>query len=613
QTTKTNGGGELIATLDSSVPLNGVKVSLAIENHAAVIADPVSIKSENIDVTCKANGESPVLVDEDYTCTAKVTDAVGNKISGKTVKWMVKDNSELKPVPDSGETNGFGEVTTTLTSHTAVSNIIVMASVDGQPNGESKEQINFAWPEITIDTLPKDHNVTVGGQEKYSLTATVWRKKNEALYKGQNIKFKWAKPQLSNGTDAPDVTLSPLPDTSQLVNPTDGTLKANLVSSKAQQVKACLDIDGRKPASPICSALMHFVDPPIEFEISSVEVTNFDKDKPLLGNGASEYIYKAMIVAKDTKKTIPNHMFSGVVWAHDHDKIEEKKFPQPEAYSPTNGDKFTTDGKGYLYARLKSNVGVKNVKVTLKMPEPDGAIVKLDADKQVSFKPIALPAVLYVYNTNRTESKYFDNTNGKRHPHTIFYNLYGELRASRNSGSFNKDEIIYKAIDIDSTTYKDQMLSFGPENRGPIEFQAPGSATITATISKESGEIQLYEYKMSAVKMAELSSSSHGYKNITDDIECKNSESVKNVYDDLFSDEEVSNSSDIYSVYNEFGNLYNWGVFSSVPGIDKNKMTFIVKNTMLDNGKKFRVYDSKNNTFDDYSEGIVLCYLAYKK
>ncbi|WP_443089575.1 inverse autotransporter beta domain-containing protein [Xenorhabdus sp. Sc-CR9] len=609
QTTKTNEAGELIATLDSKVPLNGVKVSLAIENHAAVTADPVSIKSENIDVTCKANDEIPVLVDESYMCTAKVTDAVGQGIPEKTVNWMVKDHSALKPTPLSGKTNEHGEVMATLTSKTAVSDIVVTASIEGQPDqGKSKEQINFIWPEITINTSPKDHDVTVGRQEKYSLIATVWRKKNETAYKGQDIKFKWTKPQLSDGTDTPDVILSPSPDTLQFVNPNDGTLKANLTGSKAQQVKACLDIDGRTPASPACSVLMNFIEPPPEFKIASVEVTNFDKNKPLQGDGISEYEYRALIVTKDKKVAIPNHTFKGVNWIHDHDKIKEKKFPPPEAYSPTNEDKFKTDEKGYLYAKLKSRVGVKNVKVTLKIPEPDGTEAKLDADKQVAFNPIVQSAVLYVYNADKSESRYFDNTNGKRHPHTIFDTLRGELRESRSSGSFNQDEITYGMLDVDSPLYKDEMLSFGTGS-GPILFQAPGSATI----NKESGEIQFYEYKISAVKMTKISSSSNGYTNITDNIDCKRESFLTGMYNDLYSDKEASNPTDIYALHNEFGNLYNWGVFSGYPEMDKNKVTIVVKNTNLNNSDEFRICDSKNNVFDDYSEGIVLCYLAYGK
>ncbi|WP_319931865.1 hypothetical protein, partial [Xenorhabdus santafensis] len=80
QTTKTNGGGELIATLDSSVPLNGVKVSLAIENHAAVTADPVAFipdKSKyHIDGGLTASPKGPLTVGDGafYTFTAKIID-----------------------------------------------------------------------------------------------------------------------------------------------------------------------------------------------------------------------------------------------------------------------------------------------------------------------------------------------------------------------------------------------------------------------------------------------------------------------------------------------------------------------------------------------------------
>nr|WP_269146879.1 inverse autotransporter beta domain-containing protein [Xenorhabdus nematophila] len=606
QTMETNEKGELIATLDSSVPLNGVKVSLAIENHAAVTADPVSIKSENIDVTCKANGEFPVLVDESYRCTAKVTDAVGQGIPGKTVNWMVKDHSDLKPAPPSGKTNEHGEVMATLTSNIAVSDIVVTASVEGQPDkGESKEQINFIWPEITIDTSPKDHEFTVDGQEKYSLSATVWREENKIAYKGQDIKFKWAKPQLSDGTDAPDVTLSPSPDTSQFVNPSDGTLKIDLASNKAQQVKACLDIDGRTPASPTCSALINFIGVPPEFKIASVEVTNFDKDKPLQGDGISEYEYRALIVTKDKEEAIPGYTFKDVEWMHNYDQIEPAKFPQPEAYSPTNGDKFKTDEKGYLYAKLKSHVGVEGVVVTLKILDGTGA--EKNADK-VAFKPIAQPAVLYTYSSGKNANKSFDNNNGKRHPHNIFAALRGALRPASNPSEDFDGDVTYEISDVDSL-YGDQMLYLGPNNRGPIEFRELGSATITAIRKEEkSGEIRSFEYKMSAVKKVNIANGN--YKTTAEIIACSATEG-KEISNTVYSDKEMSNPADIYALTNEFNDLYRWGLFNNlIPPVDISKLTAVVRNTDPNYENIFRIYDLNTNDFDDDvdSQGLVICH-----
>ncbi|MBD2812452.1 inverse autotransporter beta domain-containing protein [Xenorhabdus sp. Vera] len=611
QTTKTNEAGELIATLDSKVPLNGVKVSLAIENHAAVTADPVSIKSENIDVTCKANDEIPVLVDESYMCTAKVTDAVGKGIPGKTVNWMVKDNSDLKPTPLSGKTNENGEMMATLTSRIAVSDIVVTASVEGQPDqGESKEQINFIWPEITIDTSPKDHEFTVDGQEKYSLTATVWREENKIAYKGQDIKFKWTKPQLSDGTDAPDVTLSPSPDTLQFVNSNDGTLKIDLASNKAQQVKACLNIDGRTPASPTCSALINFIGVPPEFKIASVEVTNFDKDKPLQGDGISEYEYRALIVTKDKEEAIPGYMFKDVKWMHNHDQIEPAKFPQPEAYSPTNEDKFKTDEKGYLYAKLKSHVGVEGVMVTLKILDGTGA--ENNTGKKVAFKPIVQSAVLYAYGSGKNAKKSFDNNNGKRHPHNIFAALRGALRPASNSSEDFNGDVTYEISDVDSP-YGDQMLYLGLNNRGPIEFRELGSATITAIQEEKSGEIRSFEYKMSAVKKVNIANGN--YKTTTGIIACSATEG-KEISNTVYLDKEMSNPADTYALTNEFNDLYGWGLFNNIiPPVDISKLTAIVKNTDPNNENIFRIYDFNTNDFDDNvnSQGLVICHRSIAK
>ncbi|PHM75259.1 inverse autotransporter beta domain-containing protein [Xenorhabdus kozodoii] len=610
--------GKLTATLSSKIPLNDVVVTLSIENKESASAEAVSFLADlnKIDLTCKADGESPVLITETYTCTATVVDVTGKDVTGKKVHWSVKDDANLKPIPLSETTDGQGKVTATLTSPIAASNIVVIASVEGQSGkGESKEKINFTWPEMTIERKPTDHDVTIGGQKKYDLTATVWREKNKTVYKGQGITFRWLGPQNQDGTDAADATLSP--STAQSVNPNDGTLKANVVSNKAQQVKACIDIDGRNPALPTCSDMMNFIEPPPEFDISRVEVIDFDENKPLQGNGTDKYHYRALIVKKGTVEPLAHYTFNGVQWTHDHDKIGESKFPQPEAYSPTDPtnkkDKFKTDGNGYLYATLKSFVGVEKVTVTLKMTEPDGTDdVKHDADQHVVFNPVPQPAVLYVYNTETSENKYFDNEN---YPHTFFTTLRGELRASKKSGPFDKDEVIYTLTDFNSL-YGDEMLAFGEEGHGPIQFQATGYGTINATITKKNGEIQLYKYKITLAKgaYADPSSGTGGYNNVTDNISCDyKSESIIDIeFQDLFSDKEVSDKGNSYTLYNEFGNLYNWGVFKDVPGIDKNKFTIIVKNTDPSIKDPFRVYDFKSNTFDQYSEGIVLCYIAIR-
>ncbi|CDL79452.1 inverse autotransporter beta domain-containing protein [Xenorhabdus cabanillasii] len=347
----------------------------------------------------------------------------------------------------------------------------------------------------------------------------------------------------------------------------------------------------------------------INFDISSVEVTNLNKDKPLLGDGQREYYYKALIVEKDKKgKHSTRQTLKNVQWTHDHGGIDEKKLPQPEPYSPTGGDKFKPDENGYLYAKLKSSVGVKDVKVTLTIPRSSSDdtkdFVSKNADKNVDFTPITQNAVLYVYNTYTDKHKYFDNRGGKRHPHNIFDTLRGELRASTSSGAFNQNEVTYGITDVNAPIYGDGMLSFGAGNRGPIQFQSTGSATITATINKPSGEIQFYEYKMFATKL--IIDSDDGYKDVTENITCR--ATPGNIEPHLFLDKEASDFYNIYSLHSEFGNLYNWGILGHKPGMDKNKATIVVENTNPAIRDKYRIYDFKNNTFDEESKGIVLCY-----
>ncbi|OTA20006.1 inverse autotransporter beta-barrel domain-containing protein [Xenorhabdus beddingii] len=615
----TDNDGKLTASLTSTEPVTNITVSLTIENQKAVeVKQAVSFEPEQLS-PITVSPPSPILVNNTYTLKVKVKDTTGkNPEPNKKVNWTIKDPAQkgVTLTPTSGTTDASGDATTTLTS-TQAQKVTVVASVEGIKTPQSVD-VEFHWPTIQkIELTQKNGTVLPGG--KYDLTATISGTSADSIdhYKG---KFEW---QLESPTNQ-GLALSPAGAVS--VEP-GGIVKAKLTSPAGNPpvtgAKVCLNVVGApavgKPLSPAqCIDPVNFASPPVEFDIVSVEVTNFDKDKPLQGDGLSAYRYKALIVKKGTTEPITHHTFSGVNWVHDHDKIAESKLPPPEAYSPTKDDKFKTDGAGYLYARLKSHVGVENVKVTLKIPEPDGTEVKrdvVDADK-VEFSPVVQDGVLYVYNNNnKSVYKYFDNTNGQSHPHTVFETLRGELRASINSDSFSSDkdvaEIVYSLPpDSIKSPYGAMMLSFGDGNHGPIQFNAPGTAIINVTITKKSGEIQLHKYEITIIKLAAMDNN-YGYVGVSYDVSCQ--DNIPNSVGYLYSDNEVYNPkepSDPYSLHNEWGNIYKWGVFDNHPVSISNEEAFIVKDSDPNNNIRFRIYNAKNNTFEDQSEGLVLCYFA---
>ncbi|PHM47458.1 inverse autotransporter beta domain-containing protein [Xenorhabdus miraniensis] len=584
---------------------------------------------------------SPIITYEGAPSGKFVKNAIINKVIWTTDPALGDESGlEFKLWNNkAARTNEKGELTdekeqlipNILTSTKPHENVIVFIQLDGAPKQkigsvtfskhEHQPKINFDIASVEVTNFDKSNPFIADGQSEYIYKALI--------KEGHNITHQTLKSvQWTHDHGGIDKTKFPQPEPysptggDKFTPDENGYIYAKLKSFvSVENVKVTLTIPGSNSddtkdfVSKDADKNVDFrpvPQPKINFDISSVEVTNSDKGNPLLGNGQSEYHYKALIVEKDKKeKRITYQTLKNVQWTHDHGGIDKTKFPQPEPYSPTGGDKFKPDENGYIYAKLKSSVGVENVKVTLTIPGSNSDdtkdFVSKNADKNVDFRPVPQPAVLYVYNTYTGENKYFDNKGGKRHPRTIFKTLRGELRASISSGAFNQDEVTYGITDVNAPIYGDGMLSFGAGNRGPIQFQATGSATITATINKPSGEIQFYEYKIFATKL--INTGNARYANVTDDNTCPVTPGTPpSIKISMFSDKEVADPTDIYNLHNEFGNLYNWGVFSGYSGMDKNKVTIIVKNTSPAIRGKFRVYDSKNNTFDDYSEGVILCY-----
>ncbi|WP_052189367.1 MULTISPECIES: inverse autotransporter beta-barrel domain-containing protein [Xenorhabdus] len=491
--------------------------------------------------------------------------------------------------------NDKGELTAELsmTGGKEEKDIIVSLSIEGSPPvvAKKKPAVSFDKANVFLRSLPDTLEINT----PYALTVVAKDKDGNAE----------ANKKVTFTSESAEVSFSP----SNTTIGANGEANTAMTSKTAGAFKIKVTVEGLATLEPTVTFAA-----PVEFDISSVEVTNFDKQKPLMGDGKKEYYYRALIVEKSkNKKHIPPQTLKNVQWTHDHGGIDKEKLPPPTPYSPTGGDKFKPDENGYLYAKLNSSVGVENVKVTLTIPRSSSddtkTFVSKEADKNVDFTPVTQPAVLYAYNTYTNENKYFDNKSGKRHPHNIFWTLRGELRASESSGPFNKDEIIYGIKDVYSPTYGKGMLSIGADKKGPIQFNATGDATITATIKKHTGEIQFYEYKMSTRKL--IPPPSEGYHDITDNIVCSYITSSPNdIKPKLFSDKEASDPTNIYSLFNEFGNLYNWGVFSFISGLDKNKPTIVVENTNSAIRQKYRIYDFINNTFDKALNGIILCYLT---
>ncbi|CDM87639.1 inverse autotransporter beta domain-containing protein [Xenorhabdus bovienii] len=574
---KTDSEGQLIATLTSSEPVNHVTVTLSIEGHPEKPAGRVSF--EPAEISLKHSPSGPILVGETYTVKATSND---------------KDSPKNLPITWDFDAPQYDKVTYDYTAGpseaTFSSSVEQVVTVKAAINGSLSSQTDLVFNSPSIENImlsPETPNGTIPPGESYKFIATVFGADGKTLYSGSTIPFEWS---IKLPTDAEKAGLS-LSPSGKVTAVSDGILNAELTSKKdtsaVTAAEVCLTIV-KAPQSPTthkCIDSINFKSPPVDFDITSVEVHKvvvdgiekpFDPQKPLLGNGADKYKYRALITKKGSKdqEKIANHTFNGVEWTRNQRQIDNKYLPKPETIS------LKTDDDGYLYATLDSNVGVGNekdiektfIKVTLTIPSelPSGEPRSKDSANLVNFTPMPKPAVLFVYN------QYNENKNiifKEPHPYNYFESLNAELRDLHEpEKNFNQTEVIYSASD--KKTIFAVLLSLGENNKGPIKFYAPGSATLKATINKDDGRIYLYEYKINIKKYPALPNDTggenqiniYGYHTADSPAICELSntppgsagfgESI------TFSVQDVSSSiGGVTALSNEFKNLNDWGFF----------------------------------------------------
>uniref|UniRef100_UPI001475B8D4 Ig-like domain-containing protein n=1 Tax=Xenorhabdus stockiae TaxID=351614 RepID=UPI001475B8D4 len=625
QTKKTNDSGELIATLDSSKPFNKITVSLAIENHPAISTKvPVSIQSEHITVECKAFGKTPVLVGESYICTAHVTDLDGG-IAGEKIVWKVND-PDLQLEPTSEVTDNDGKMTATLTSSKKVLGLVVTASViepsGTQSSGESTEDIiSFIWPEITINPTSKNPVVVANGQDSYEFTATIWRdKQNNEPYKEPVMKFAWGRPQLQDDTGTTEPNLTPPPDEPLEVNPKDGTLTATMTSLQWGQVKACINIVDRDPASPICSKLVNFA---LDFEIAkdSVEIYKvnragneeaFDPNKPLLGDGKSEYMYRAQIIDKKSKKPVSDYLFSEVNWTRNLPDVTGKQLNlEWDKEGKTNSD-------GYLYATLKSNVGLnkKRVEVTFNMAgiSPESTFFQV-AKQAVTFDVSPELAAIRVYkydpNTGKVDKSVSKSFTEQERPYNVFYPLAAEFTSA-------KGKVLVESGD--NIKYTPELGWWSPmyiDSNGLVIFtDNPGSQEVILHITKKNGTQQQYTYKFFTRRFFGIRSDMIGNYKLNDGNDCEKPPNNVAIFLSPLDSELVSTGTGT-SLHDEFPDAYKFGILDGITIKNKNNIYIKMLKTRQNSGVAsyfpYNLLTGQEFIGDPYDDVYVLCEKYYQK
>ncbi|WP_319926587.1 hypothetical protein, partial [Xenorhabdus littoralis] len=610
--------GKLTATLTSTsdTEIDGIKVSLAIENHAAVWVadtDKVAFKPETMKII--PDNPGPKLVNDSYTYTVTLKNSEGGNEVGKTVTWAFAQNipGVTFTTPVATQTDSQGEAQVTITSTTKASNVIVTASTDNNIK-RSAPPVEFNWPTVAAIT-PTQPNGTVNAGGEYDFTAKIVGADGTSEYSGSKFKFAW---KITKPADLAAAGLSLSPAEADSVS--NGELKAALKSDAgkpaAQDIEVCLNVVGAGEASPPgkCISSINFATPPEDFEIKQIEVT--PSATPLTGNGKDHITYKALIIKKNAggkPEPIKEHTFTNVSWAIDdkHNTIKELKI-SPSLYE---GKQYTTDKDGYLIATLSSSENVGVNKVFVKLTVEEGQYHHSADSTSESFEPVPLPAVLFVYNQyNKQKNKIFYEP----HPTNLLLSTAAELRAlSDPKTPFNKKELKYSAQG--NTAYTGEiMVNLGNNDQGPLIINAPGEATITANITKTDGRIYLYQYHNKSIRIISslgktVDADYSGYYPLYGDTFCESSNlnnstfSLINEYTPNINFLDKSQGPD--TVFSEYDNLFDWGVFtaSNDTQATRDEQTIIAYSGNTSNKV---IYNANTGLQDPGADGLIVCSLS---
>ncbi|MCC8381745.1 inverse autotransporter beta domain-containing protein [Xenorhabdus sp. PB30.3] len=613
---ETDETGKLQAKLTSTVKVDDVMVSLAIEGLAPVDARAVSFKLENIIVTHDCSNE--LLVFDTCKYTAKVTNSDDNPEKG-TVTWKLKKNINgvcLTPAENGTCPNPPAEsvktvigvdgiATIKLKSEVAASDVIVTASTGG--NTEEAPPVEFKWPTIQSVKLDNPNGSVVPGEKPYSITAKVKGADGKTGYSGDKFKFKWSvEPQNDH------LSLEPSEDVSEV---SGGELKAQLNSNKEKTppdtvATVCLTAVGaplltEDQKKNQCVESIKFKLPP--FDIESVIVGTMDKhgkfhkgydsSNPLVADGNQAYAYQATIKNKETGKPISNYEFSAsdVNWERDHEKINTTEFPIPEIVS------YKTNNDGQLYAMLKSNVGVDDVSVKLYMTDSNGTKLSKSADEKVDFEAIIKSVGLYVINQYDEKVNKFVPAEISKRPYIYFDSLVFELRKNENKPLADPPKD-YNVTFVDEAyqngTNSNPIIYQDPNNKNRLLMVGyPGESNIIANVTKiENGAKYSYSYTISFRRyLFTLSTRLTQYK-INDNHSCETSPIAGHTYRSPTKNQVVGSG---IVLAKEFPNAFKWGLFHNFGGI------------AIEGSAKFKVLKDSASGNSQPSEGDFLVYDAY--
>ncbi|WP_146747440.1 Ig-like domain-containing protein [Photorhabdus bodei] len=380
-----NAQGQVTATLTSTAAVTGVRVSAkTAANQSWVKADsPVSF--EELSHSYRVTGVT-VEVDKDkehynngsdsYTFTATVKDGHGNLVVGKPVDidWQTdaKVNGLKLTKQNNSVSNAQGQVTATLTSTVAVSDVQVSAKTATQQTAENaNEKVSFTEysasyyvASVTVD-VDKDKAHYNNGSDSYTFTATV-KDGHGNLVVGKPVDIDWQTDSKADGLK--------LTKQSDSVSNAQGQVTATLTSTVAV---SDVQVSAKAAANPSwvdADQKVSFEELSHSYRVTGVTV-EVDKDKVRYNNGSDSYTFTATV--KDGHGNLVVGKPVDIDWQTDS---------KADGLKLTKQSNSVSNAQGQVTATLTSTAKVSDVQVSAKAAANPSWV---DADQKVSFEELS--------------------------------------------------------------------------------------------------------------------------------------------------------------------------------------------------------------------------------
>ncbi|WP_241509788.1 inverse autotransporter beta domain-containing protein [Photorhabdus laumondii] len=461
-----NAQGQVTATLSSTVVVSDVQVSAktasqqtAVNANGKVSFTEFSTSYYVASVTVEVDKDKAHYNNgsDSYTFTATVKDGHGNLVVGKPVDidWQTDskvDGLKLTKQSDS-VSNAQGQVTATLTSTAAVSDVQVSAKTATQQTAENANgkvsftefSTSYYVASVTVE-VDKDKAHYNNGSDSYTFTATV-KDGHGNLVVGKPIDIDWQTNPKADGLK--------LTKQSNAVSNAQGQVTATLTSTAAvSDVQVSAKTAAQKTAEN-ANGKVSFTEYSASYYVASVTV-DADKDKAHYNNGSDSYTFTATV--KDGHGNLVVGKPIDIDWQTN---------PKADGLKLTKQSNAVSNAQGQVTATLTSTAVVSDVQVSAKTASQQTAE---NANGKVSFTEFSTSYYVASVTVDADKDKAHYNNGSDSYTFT----------ATVKDGHGNL--VVGKPIDIDwQTDSTEAGLKLTKQSNSVSNAQGQVTATLTST------------------------------------------------------------------------------------------------------------------------------------